>query len=229
MTLPLILLSRPRADALAVAARLRSRTAAPILVGPVQEIVTVPAPPPAPGATLILTSRHAAAQVRRPGARAYCVGARTADAARAAGLTVVAVAADAEALAERILADRPEALVHLRGRHVTGTLGDRLRAAGLGLAEVEVYFQRACDLSASDRAALEAATAILAPVYSPRSARVLAEQWPAGAPPPVIVAISRAAAGAWSAPAARTVIAERADGAAVEAAVLAEVGSDSPC
>ncbi len=229
MTIPLIVLSRPRDDAEATAARLRTRTKAPILVAPVQEIVAVPSPPPPPGATLILTSRHAVARVPGSDWRAYCVGARTADAARAVGMSVVAVAENANALAERILTDRPETLSHLRGRHVAGDLARRLTAAGLPVTEIEVYQQVARPLSARDFAVLEAAPAIVAPVYSPRSAGLLSEQWPGAAPPPVLVAISAAAAAAWTAPAARKVVVAHPDGTGMDQAILAEAGSDSPC
>ncbi len=229
MTLPLIVLSRPRDDAEATAARLRTRTKAPILVAPVLEIVAVPALPPPPGATLILTSRHAVARVLGPGWRVYCVGVRTADAARALGMSVIAVAENANTLAERILTDRPETLAHLRGRHVAGDLARRLTAAGLAVTEIEVYQQVARALSACDCAALEAAPAIIAPVYSPRSAGLLSGQWPGAAPPPVLVAISVAAAATWTAQAARKVVAAHPDGAAMDQAILAEVGSDSPC
>jgi len=149
-------------------------------------------------AAVVLTSENGAevaARLGLPGeVRAWCVGARTAEVARTAGFDAVSAEGDAEALLRLILSAPDEgALLHLRGEHARGDIAPRLRAAGRIAADAVVYRQEARALTAEALAALGGDIPVVLPLYSPRSAALIAAQGPFAAPLRVI-AISPAAA-----------------------------------
>ena len=177
---PTLLLSRPRADSEGFAARFRARHGVdwPVIVAPVIEIAPVAAPVPTFTAA-IFTSRHAVAplvaQTPAAGRRAYCVGARTAEAARAAGFDTVTGPGDAATLVELIRAAPPGGrLLHARGDESAFPVADRLNSAGIETIEAILYRQEVQDLPADLLARIDAAHVLAAPVFSPRSARLLA-------------------------------------------------------
>ena len=122
MTRPLLVL-RPQPGADATARKAASLGMQPV-VAPLFAVRAVAweAPEAASCDALMLTSanaaRHAGAQLARFAAlRCYCVGAATAAAARAAGITDVIVSeGDASALLSRVAADGVAAVLHLAGR-----------------------------------------------------------------------------------------------------------------
>lgn len=130
--------------------------------------------------TVIFTSQHAVAALCAQTARrdwpVWCVGPTTAQAARAAGFGQVHQSGG-DALA--LLADlrgHHGPFVHLRGQHAVMDLAGALREAGAAARDQIVYAQTACPLSARARAALASPqTKIVAPVFSPRSAALLAQ------------------------------------------------------
>ncbi|WP_424966247.1 uroporphyrinogen-III synthase [Dinoroseobacter sp. S375] len=190
-----VLLTRPRAQAEAFAATLPD-TLAPVIT-PLLRIETrdglMPAPPEV---TLIFTSANGVARYPaapdRAGQRALCVGARTAELARAAGYD----AQSAEGTAEDVLAlalTQPGPFLHIRGAHARGEIAARLRAAGKDARDCIAYDQLPCPLTDAARAALTGPC--LVPLFSPRTAAIFAAECPA-APDARIVAMSTAVASA---------------------------------
>ncbi len=207
---PTVLLTRPEAASRRFAAGLRNRLGAafPVLVAPVLEIV--PDPDAAAAALsgaggVILSSENGAeaCAAARAGAglMAFCVGARTAAAARAAGLVPVdAPPGDLGRLIDRIAArgwsaDRGP-LVHLHGAHVTGDAVAALAARGVAARGAVVYDQRARPLSDAARRLLAGDAPVIVPVFSPRSARLVAPALAMARAPVRIAAISPRAAAA---------------------------------
>lgn len=220
-----LLLVRPEAQSRRLLAALAARGILPrAVLSPVVGIepraVVLPE-----GADLVLTSQNAVASVPAGrGGRAWCVGDRTAAAARARGLDAVSAGGDAAALAALVLAARPERVVHLRGAHAAGDLVARLRAAGVPAEAIVAYDQPALPLNAEAAALLAAAGAVVLPLYSPRSAALVAAHpgpWRAEVR---TVAISRAAAAAFARP-SRMTLAEAPTGAAMEVAVASALAA----
>ena len=175
---PPVLLTRPRAASDRVA-----RTLAPLrcVISPLLAYECSGQAPAADG-LLFTSAQGVAAWVAaggRTGRPAWCVGPRTAAAARVAGFGPVAHAADVAGLARLVPDDAPP-LVHARGRHIAGDLAGALRARGLTVAEAVLYEAVPRPLSGAARTAIRAGP-VVAPVYSPRSARLLGNEWPRAA------------------------------------------------
>lgn len=213
---PTVILTRPEAQAHVFKAALEDRVGdrARYIVAPVIEIVPVPSPvDPGKYGTLIFTSANGVRALGKPdvlaGHLAYCVGNRTAEAAARAGMRTVVAGGNADALADRLLADKPPGpWLHLSGEHTRGNLADRLAGNGQPTDHAVVYRQDAIPLSAEARQTLSTERVIL-PVFSPRTATLLSEMIPANAPHPDIAAISNEAAQAWRGPSRRLAIASR--------------------
>lgn len=176
---PTILLTRPQAQSRRFAQELRQVTDLPVLIAPLMEAhVLAPDLPKASFRAVILTSETGAAaagQLAGLPRRAICVGQRTADAARAAGFLPEVAGPDADGLVATLLA-RPEAgpLLHLRGRDASGAVAERLTMGGIVTESAIVYEQIAQPLGPEARALLAGEAAVLVPLFSPRSARLLA-------------------------------------------------------
>ncbi|WP_372605047.1 uroporphyrinogen-III synthase [Actibacterium sp.] len=198
-----LILTRPLAQSRDFAARFTARFPdVPVIVAPLMRIEAgVPADPEG-AAGIILTSVHAVAAAQGWQVPAYCVGPRTTQAARAAGLNARDCGGDAEALIATILADRPAGpLVHLHGEHTRGDVAGRLTAGGIACHDRVVYRQIAQDFDENARLALAGPGRILLPLFSPRSA-ALAGQACAGAHAEIaLAAISAATRHAWTGPA----------------------------
>jgi len=183
---PLILLTRPRAQAARFAAlcEVEFGTGAEVMQAPMQEITWTGPPPAMPeDAALIFTSENGVRGAARAGAgagrRAYCVGYRTAEAARQAGYDAISANGTVEDLAALILHAHPAGpLIHLHGGFVRGDLAARLRDAGLRAAGHVIYDQAALPMATSARAALAGPRRVIAPLFSPRSAALLARAAP---------------------------------------------------
>lgn len=212
---PILLMTRPGDDSERTAARI----GADVIVAPILQIVPVDhdgaALAQAPG--LVFTSAHAVASAGPGRGRpAICVGERTGQVARDAGFAVIQGGGTADSLVPLIAAS-PVPLVHPHGRH----LAQRLAVPG-----IVVYDQRPQPLTARARAALMGARPVVVPVYSPRSARLLAGMAAGARAPLWLVAISDAAAAAWTAPAARRAVADQPSGRAMDAAIRAMLAAE---
>ncbi|WP_179141869.1 uroporphyrinogen-III synthase [Salibaculum halophilum] len=194
---PTLLLTRPEAAAQdflrALPAEIEVRYR--VIISPLFDYAPVNHAPIDRDADVVLTSA-AAVPHAGPGAgrAAWCVGDRTAMAAREAGFETRNARGDAEALVALILAKRPaEPLVHVRGADSRGQIRDRLAAAGVTCEERIVYEKVPRDLTPPARAALMGRETVVLPLFSPETARILAQQGPFSAPP-IVVAMSGAVA-----------------------------------
>ena len=189
----IVLLTRPEADSRRVAERLAGEGIA-TAIWPLTRIVHEPGPVKVPAGTdgLVFTSQNAVeAFVAASGRRdltAWCVGARTAGAARAAGFADVRSAdGDVSDLARLLRGGGAERLLYLRGRHVSADLGALLADSGIAFCERIVYDARESgDPPADLRTLLEDGRIGVIAIWSRRAARGLARQvarnpdWPAG-------------------------------------------------
>jgi uroporphyrinogen-III synthase len=200
---PRILLTRPAVQSLRFARDLRAAVpfALRITISPLLTPVLLSgAVPQQPVAGLVFTSetgvRAYAAQSARIAPMAYCVGDRTARAARASGLRVVSADGDAEALIRLILSQAHEGpLLHLRGRDARGDVAPRLTAAGVRTDAAIVYDQQPCPPTPAALRLLGGRVPVIVPLFSPRSARLFAAGVKPAAPLRV-VAMSAAVADA---------------------------------
>ena len=229
MPAPLVLLTRPHLASESVAQRLVECGVAPacIVIAPLMETVATGAKWSSAGYLgFVFTStegvRHATTSVDLRGRPAFCVGDRTAEAAAAAGMDAVSAGGTVEDLIALIDARRPAApLLHLRGEDSRGAAGQRLSMAGTETHEVAIYRQQAQPMEGAVRSRLADGPGIVAPVYSPLAAARLATELAGIAGRVHLVAISPAAANAWSGPPpANVTIADFPDGAAMDRAIL---------
>lgn len=203
--MPHLLLTRPHAQSVRFAESLRS--ALPGLRVTIAPLLRIALDPPGAAAAdgvagLIFTSENGVAGFVAGCARrdvpAWCVGPRTAEAARAAGFaTVHQGGGDARALIAELTAVRPDGpLLHVRGRHAAADISGALNAAGIGARDLVVYDQQAQPMPPEGAAALASRGDVVVPVFSPRSARLLGVHLPQGGPRARLhlVAISDAAA-----------------------------------
>ncbi|MBJ3761510.1 uroporphyrinogen-III synthase [Maribius pontilimi] len=175
--------------------------AGPILFSPVLRIVPV-APGDLPEGTLVFTSRHAVLRATALGLAdrpAVAVGDATARSARLRGFACDVGPGDAAGLVDFLLRRTTGPLLHLRGRHVTFDLTLAPRQAGRAAADRVVYDQLDQPLTEAARRMLTEQSCLL-PLYSPRSARLVAGQLDPARARPTVIAISKAVAEAWPLP-----------------------------
>lgn len=183
---PILVVTRPLDAGRAFAAEVRQALGRPVdmILSPLIRIKPcADVAPIGPCGGVILTSAQAAPMVRRlglpSGLTAWCVGARTADAARKEGLMAEDAGGDADDLVAMILARRPDGpLLHLRGEVSRGDVAKRLGAGGIACDELVAYRQIAQSLSAQASAAMQGDRPVVLPVFSPRTGAVLAGQGP---------------------------------------------------
>lgn len=213
-----ILITRPEPGGSRFAAVLAARLgdAAELIVSPIMQITPVgPVPAMGDARGVIFTSANAvrayAAAGRAWTGPAYTVGTATQEAASEAGFTAQAAGQDADSLVDALARLRPATpLLHLRGRHARGDVAARLTKSGLPTRDAVVYDQHAIPLSAAAMETLQGTDPLILPLFSPRSAALLAAQ-PIAAPLHV-AALSPAVADAFTAPTCvETTITERPD------------------
>ena len=227
---PVLLLTRPEADSRRFAARVAALAGAVrTVISPLLEIA--PTGPPAPPAGVPVFTSAAAVPLAGPGRGlpAWCVGPRTAAAARAAGWAPREGGGDADALVAAILGSGdPGPFVHLRGAHARGEVAGRLRAGGRATDDRVVYEQRAVPLSRDAVDVLRGGGPVVAPLFSPRSAALLVAG--AGNPgaPPRVVAMSAAVAEVARAAGWPARVADRADAGAMAVATAECLAIDGP-
>lgn len=208
MANPLLLLTRPNVQSARFADQVADRFGSgfDVITAPVMEIELYDAPVDLEGVGgVIFTSENGVAGLaavtedRRP--HAYCVGDRTAGAARTAGFSARSAHGTAEELVEVIAADPPGGrLLHLRGEHARGQIAANLRARGFDADERVVYDQRALPFDGSVAASVAAAPLTYLPLFSPRSAALVAAQLQDTPGRLAIVSMSAAVTKAWTGP-----------------------------
>lgn len=227
MAAPVLLLTRPEAASRRFAARLPDpvRQSVHVAISALIDIVPKAGPLDLSGAAgVIFTSANGVEAVAPRSARrdmpAYCVGPATQAAARAEGWTADALGGTADALVDALIAARPSVpLYHLRGEQARGSVARRLTDAGYPTIDIVVYAQRLQPLDPLLRRRIENDALVIAPLFSPRTARQFAAQTRGGRGLSMI-ALSPAVA----APLARLVradlhLADRPDGDAMVVAV----------
>ncbi|PTE22664.1 uroporphyrinogen-III synthase [Cereibacter changlensis] len=235
------LLTRPARQGARFAAALRQRFGEGIrlVTSPLLAPLFLRPELPAGAATLIFTSETGVEAFRRISAEqpqtahsAWCVGERTAEAARAAGLSTRSADGDAEALVAQILAaGEAGPLLHLRGAETRGEVAKQLTEEGIPATEAVVYDQRPQPLSDEALALLQGPEPVIAPLFSPRTAALLAGELRLRAPgAPLWVAALSPAVAAAAAPLqpARSQTAAHPDAASLIAAIVALIDAESP-
>ncbi len=128
------------------------------------------------------------------GRRAYCLGEATTRAAADAGWQSLFMGETARDLTKALLAQPPDVTIwHLSGVHVRANICEDLRRAGINAHRVALYDQRKTGLTDAALTVLTAATPVIVPVFSPRTAEQFAENCPQNAAPHLI-ALSAAVA-----------------------------------
>lgn len=191
-----VLLTRPNAQGQAFAQRLVDRfgARARVILSPLlAPRFLTPDLPKGDFAAVIFTSATGIAASNPLRAelptRAYCVGQKTAEAARAAGFQATSADGDAEALLSLILADPPKGqLLHLRGEEARGNLAERLSAAGVQTADLVVYRQDPQPMTSNAIAVLQAPRPVILPLFSPRSAALMVKAISAAPQAPLYLA-----------------------------------------
>ncbi len=144
-----------------------------IVLSPLMAVQMLPAPRPSGAfAAVIFTSETAVlAQMQDLPKRAYCVGKRTADVARAAGFTTRSAQGDWRALCDLILADPPQGrLLFLHAAEAAQDLPNALNLAGSETVSVQVYRQNAQALTEQATQILCQDSPVIVPLFSARSA-----------------------------------------------------------
>ena len=178
-----ILLTRPAAQSLRFAGDLKQALpAVPIIISPLMVPDYLNPPIPSVDFTAIILVSDAAVQAaRRISAAgvtlptlAFCVGNRTATAARSLGFQTRSAQGNAADLIAMIIAHHPRGpLLFLRGQDSSGDIAESLLSAGIETISIVGYHQKAQNLTAQAVALLQASHPVIVPVFSTRSARLL--------------------------------------------------------
>ncbi|KQI70121.1 hypothetical protein AN189_01615 [Loktanella sp. 3ANDIMAR09] len=196
---PILIISRPAPKGASFVAQLTAMLDRQpgVIMAPAFDIVPTGAPVPENGAVIFTSANAVGFAPHGMGRTAWCVGQATAHEAQAQGYRTQVAEGDAAALIALILSQRPTGpLWHLAGAHRRGDVGETLREAGLTCETVVLY--RQVPLPPPDRLLHAAAgnVPLIAPVFSPRSADILA--LPDRIAPLFVVAMSDAVAAAVS-------------------------------
>lgn len=178
---PSILLTRPLRQAQRFAGELRGILGpdVPIILSPVLQIIR--SDPPADISAyryLAFTSENgvwAVADQARPDQIAFCVGQRTAKAAEKAGFDSRSADGDGMDLAMMIRRFQPDAAVlHIHGAELRVNLAQVLAETDCQIDQVLAYDQVPCELTEEAGQLLKTGEKVILPLFSPRSARLLA-------------------------------------------------------
>ena len=182
---PTLLLTRPAPQSQRFAQQIAVVLGdAPIVISPLmQTVFHAPALPDRRFQAVIFTSETGVEAALRLGLPlpplAYCVGPRTAQAAVTAGFDARSAKGDVQALAALIHgAGQSGPLLHLRGADSAGDLAQTLTNGGIETVSIILYTQEPLAPSDEALALIAQDTAVLAPVFSPRSARLLVNALP---------------------------------------------------
>ena len=149
---------------------------------------------------------------------AYCVGDRTANAARAAGFKALSAGGAADDLVMMIedagVAGR---LLHVRGEHSRGDIATRLKQK---VDEVVIYRQVAVPLTSESHSVLSGEQTVILPLFSPRTAQLFFKEAGQISAPLKIVVISKAVGNAVS---GETVVAATPDAVSMVQAIKGRI------
>jgi uroporphyrinogen-III synthase len=151
-----------------------------VVVSPLMQINPLEFGPVRPERDVIFTSENgvagfvAGAEVR--GRKAFCVGDRTAEAAREAGFEAYSASGTSVDLIELIASEGGGEMIYARGAHIARDLKTDLAAIGIPVEEVLVYGQDPLALGDDVRSLLCGSGPVVFPLFSRRSMRLLVEQ-----------------------------------------------------
>lgn len=201
---PPLLLTRPAAQAERFAAQVTKRFGpVRIVQSPILKIVPRQVDLTDLNVTaVILTSENGVrALVGHPGLTAYCVGDRTAQAAKEIGLNARSADGAAQDLVALVKAEAPSGpLLFARGTETRGAVAEQVRNAGFEVVDRVVYEQVPQGLSTSAKTLLQGKDPVVAPVFSPRSAALLSAAWQGATAPLCLISLSQTVDAAWSGP-----------------------------
>ncbi|MGH1330057.1 MAG: uroporphyrinogen-III synthase [Paracoccaceae bacterium] len=205
---PIILLTRAQAQSERLAKALQiANEDAQIIVSPVLEIAFEQPDVVLPKKyAFIATSENALLGARALGLSlrgkiVWCVGPKTAQAAKDLGAKAIQGPGEARGLAQAIIKSNPQVpLIYLRGEHVSLDLEEILVSAGLETVSYRIYRQIPCEISPKGKAVLAGARPVILPIYSQMSARRLGAQIGPATAPLHLVAISEEVAKSWPGP-----------------------------
>ncbi len=189
-----LLMTRPRDAAERFVAQLSAETRArvTVLFSPLLSIEMLNVPLMLQGVRgVIFTSANGVAAASRltkhRGQPAFCVGRATTNAAKEARWAAEFLGETSDELVAAIsgrIDNGP--LLHICGRHTRGNIAQRLSKSGRPTKTQMVYEQKLTPLNQSARVALTSGSEVIAPLFSPRTARQFAKDCPKTARPNVI-------------------------------------------
>jgi uroporphyrinogen-III synthase len=205
---PTLLLTRPAAQSVRFAESFRNRFGAdwPVVTSPMTSPKMYTEQPDLGGiSALVFTSETGVLAFTRLSSDrslpCWCVGTRTAAAARQAGFADVRHGTgNADELAKILIAARQSGpVLHLRGLHAAADLKKGLESAGIETREAIIYEQQSCPITNDARQLLGQFYPVLLPLFSPRAAALATAQMQARCAPLLVAALSSAVAEATSA------------------------------
>lgn len=217
---PLLLLTRPESESRAFLSAFEERQGfkGPSLIAPILKVEPVEQSGEQDiGDVVIVTSPNALLSAPKlEGVACHVVGTRSAAAVEALGGRVATAAGTATELIDKLSKfSHPTAATWLRGTEAAKNIGAELGRHGWSITPIISYRQVAQELNQSTLDQLVAARRVVAPVFSPLSARFLSQAWPSRAVSPDVIAISQNAADAWHGPRSSLKISSSPDGSAM--------------
>ncbi|MGO4914642.1 uroporphyrinogen-III synthase [Pseudogemmobacter sp. W21_MBD1_M6] len=199
---PLLIMTRPRKQAERFVQECLDQTGPvfDVLVSPLIEIEMLnPNAAIWAAETLIFTSENGVqsvlGQADVTGRTAFCVGDRTASAARDAGMNAMSAGGSVKDLAALIAEHAPrQPMVHICGEHTRGNIAQTLVELGFDVRSVVAYRQVEVMLTSEARNAIQGERVVVLPLFSPRTARLFFEQVGIARAPTHVVAMSSAVA-----------------------------------
>jgi uroporphyrinogen-III synthase len=173
---PVLLLTRPKASSLGFAQAVNPPQDTRVVISPLLRIAFLREAPAFDAA--IFTSKNGVESAGNGlGRQAYCVGEKTALAAKKAGFQTVATAQNAQDLVTKIVSNPPQAsLLHIRGEYAIGDIMQNLRRASIECDACVTYRQVAQSFRDEVRQIFEGDQRIVAPIFSPRTATLFVDQ-----------------------------------------------------
>lgn len=173
-----ILITRPKAQAepFAKACRGALGEKVEIIISPLMEIEFPPLNIPIEKYSGLVFSSQNAVQAYLKNCEnktlpAFCVGRRTASAAKDAGLQAISADGDADDLVDLIAKENPKGrLLHIHGQETRGNIVPRLNACGIKADSIIAYQQTPVALSDQAQTALAGEKCVILPLFSPRTA-----------------------------------------------------------
>lgn len=224
---PTILLTRPAPQSQRFAGQIAAQIGAvDVVIAPLFQprFLAIPQPDPAPSAVIFTSETGVdgavAAGHTGQGRTAFCVGSRTAQAAKEAGYVAHDAQGDWRDLAALIQAHCPRGpLAFFCAVEAQAHLQSALDSAGYQVQRLEAYAQVPQDFAEDAQAILAQDAPVILPVFSPRSASVLSAHVQQAAAPLWLAAISAASAAAFTAQTHGQIVADRPNAAAMLLAI----------